>query len=185
MEIRSNENSHWAESLEDFKPNLTPVKVWNPLQCYQLIGRKTTLLLDNFQPIPELTYCYLSPAENRHYIKTFPDIPLWKMCYAEPDPVWDTFLKDFRQRVADKNVYMVLTPKMVKSISEMLVRVFKSQLTGEGKLDYRVYLELVDASLRYEDYKMNSKMLTGYKTVCNQFDLQLRDLWKKAYETKR
>ena len=185
MNIRSNENSRWAETLADFKPNYDIVRIWNPLQCYQLIGRKTTLLLENFQPIPDLTYCYFSPAENRYYIKIFPDIPLWKLCYAEPDPVWDSFLLDFKKRIDDKNVYLILSVQMVKSISEMLVRVFKSQLTGEGKLDYRVYLELVDASLRYEDYKNNSIGLTGYKTICNVYENQIKDLWKKAYETKK
>ena len=189
MEIRSNDQSRWAESLKDFKPNYDVVRVWNPLQCYQLIGRKSTLILENFQPIPELTYCYLSPAENRYYIKTFPDIPLWKMCYAEPDPVWDSFLLDFKKRIDDRNVYMILTLKMVKNTTEMLKRVFHGNLSWKGEVDtknfYPIYIELVDASLRYEDYKNNCKALTGYKTICNVMDTTVKDLWKKAYETKK
>jgi len=38
----------------------------------------------------------------------------------------------------------------------------------------------LEESLNYEDYKDNCKNLQGYKTVCNQFEQRITELWQKA-----
>ena len=92
MKLKKSNTGDYAESLEDFGPEYTPVKVWSLLQFYTLEGRKTTLILDNFIPIEDLKYCVYSPKEKRYYFKTYPDdIPLWLILFYDPKGDWDSY----------------------------------------------------------------------------------------------
>ena len=187
MNLTSDDISQWGESLDDFLPEYKSVRCWDTIQCYQLQGRKTTLLLDNFEPIPALRYALYSPTDKRYYFKEFPDIPLWLMCFYRTNDDWDSydaFLNDFRRRTSDGNIYLLLTPEQITNTSDMLRRLWKSSLDGEGKLDYKIYIQLANLSIKYEDYKDKCKSLTGFKTCCNQFDMKIAALWKSAHELK-
>ena len=63
----------------------------------------------------------------------------------------------------------------------MLERLWNSQFKNQGKLDYRTYTDLLKTSLDYEDYKDYGKALTGFRTVCNQYEKAIREYWNKAY----
>jgi len=185
MHTYSDDIATWTDSLEDFKPEYTAVKVWTPIQCYSFIGKRTVILLDNFEPINDLHYALYSPQEKRYYLKEFPNVALWLMVFYKTEEAWDSydaFLNDFRRRVSDGNVYLLLTEQQVKDTTAMLERLYKAQFKEEGKLPYKIYIELLDVSLKYEDYKDHGKSITGFKTVCSQFEDKINALWGKAKE---
>jgi hypothetical protein len=89
-----------------------------------------------------------------------------------------------RQWVADHNVWMLYTQKEIDDTSSALERLYRANLTTEGKLDYRLYLQILKLSLDLEKYTDDGKNLTGYHTVINQMEGQLRELWAKAATPK-
>ena len=187
MKVLTDDISSWASSLDDFKPEYTPIKVWNPIQFYTLSGRKLTILLDNFEPITDLHYALYSPKEERYYLKEFPNLPMGQMLFYKTDENWDSYdviLNSIRRYIDDKNIYLLLTAEQIKDTTEKLKRLYKANLQGEGKLDYKLYIEIVRESLAYEDYKDKLKGSTGYLTVCKGFEDRLAVLWKSAYKLK-
>ncbi len=84
----------------------------------------------------------------------------------------------------DGNVHILLTAEQVEDTSDMLKRLWKAKFKTEGKLDYRTYIELLDQSLRLEDYKDYGSNLIGSKTVVNQFELRIEELWQQANKPK-
>ena len=187
MNLKSQDKIQWGESLEDFKPEYTYVQVKSPIECYRLIGKRTTILLDNFEPIPDLHYALYSPQEKRYYLKEFPDLPMWLMLFYKTNEDWDsydTILNDFRRRVSDGNIFLLLTKDQVADTTEKLVKLYNANLNGDGKLDYRVYIEIVRMSLQYENYVSVSKTLVGFNSVCKGFDEKLAALWKLNVKNK-
>ena len=188
MITEQNSCSEWATTLDDFKPEYLSVKVWDTIQFYQIQGRKTILALDNFEPISDLHYCVFSPKENRYYLHDFPNIPLAKMKYYDTDEKWDSYdalLNSLRRYIEDKNLFLLLRPDQVANTSDMLRRLWKSNLKGDGKLSYQVYIKLANESLMYEDYKDRLKGTTGYLTICNQFESRIQELWLSATKSNK
>ena len=188
MDLKTKDTIQWGESLGDFKPEYVSVKVWSPIQMYRLIGRRSVIALDNFEPIPCVHYALYSPQEKRYYLKEFPDVPLWLMMYYKTNHNWDsydTFLNDFRRRVADKNVYLLLTKEQIDDTTAMLKKLYKANLNDDGKLDYKIYIKLVKELLDYEQYQDHGKNLTGYRTVCKGFDDRIAELWKSAHTNNK
>jgi hypothetical protein len=177
--IHEDDLSKWAESLEDFKPGLIPVKCWSILMFYQLRGKTTTLLKSNMEPLRYLYYALFSPQENRYYKKLF---RAWSLDDLQNNE--DTAMSYLRQRVIDNNIWILYTQQQVEDTRAMLSRLYKANITTEGTLDYRLYIQILDISLRLEDYRDTGKTLTGYRTVCNQMDTELRELWAKAATPK-
>ena len=184
MNLKANDNSTWADSLDDFKPEFTPIKCTNLVMCYRLSGRKTTLALENFEPIADLKYCYYSPAEKRYYFKTYPnDIPLWLIMFYDPNGSWDSYdviTNDLRKRVQDGNMYLLLTKEEIEDTTAMLIRLYKSYFKSEGKLPYKTYINLVIQSLTLEDYQGYAKNHTGFKTACKMMNEKIDALWNSA-----
>ena len=188
MKIQSDKISKWADTLEDFKPEYTSVEVRSPIEFYSLIGRKSTIELDNFDPIKDLHYALYSPKEKRYYLKEFSNLPMWLMLFYKTDPAWDSYdveVNNYRRYISDGNLFLLLTKEQIGETSAKLEKLWKANLKGEGKLNYRIYIEIVRVTLQYENYKDIMKNAIGFRTVCNSFDIQLRDLWKKAVELKR
>ena len=188
MKLITDDISSWAKSLDDFKPEYTPVKVWNTIQFYALQGKKTTIALDNFDPIPELKYALFSPQEDRYYFKSFPNLPMWLMLFYKTDKDWDSYdvlLNNIRRYVSDGNIYLLLTPEQVKDTQNKLGSLYRANLDGDGQLDYKIYIQIVELALKYENYKDIGKNLTGYRSVCNDFDEKLAELWKTAFELNK
>jgi len=185
--LQSDDIAQWANSLADFSPEYTPVKAWSPIQYYRLSGKRTVIELGNFEPIPDLRYCLYSPQEERYYFKKFNNIPLGSVLFYDTDEAWDSWdreLNNFRQRIDAGLMYLLLTPGQVGDTTEKLVKLYKANLSDDGKLDYKIYIKLVDIYLRYEDYQDTSKSLTGYRTICNQFEEKIAELWKLAHTKK-
>jgi hypothetical protein len=189
MILKSDDISQWFEKFEDVHPEYREIKVWHTIQCYRLQGRKTVISLDNFEPIPDLHYALYSPKEKRYYFKTYPqNIPLWLMMFYDPNGTWDSYdaiTNSLRKYISDGTMYLLLTPEQISDTTQMLCRLWKSQLKGEGKLDYKIYLQIMEKTLLLEDYKSYGKELVGFKTVQNQMQLEIDALWKSAYELKR
>lgn len=185
MNLQQSELSAWCEDLSGFAPEYTPVKAWTLLQFYSMQGRKTTFLLDNFSPYEDLKYCVFSPKENRYYFKTYPDIPLWLVMFYDPNGEWDSydsFLNQLRDKVGNGHVHILLTAEQIAEMSAFLVRLYKSRFTNEGKVPYKQYLQLMDESLRRENYADNSKALTGYRTVLKIYDEKIKAIWDRCYK---
>jgi hypothetical protein len=185
MNLQQNDNISWGESLKDFEPEYFAIRVWNPIQCYILAGRKTVIILDNFIPIEDLKYCIFSPKENRYYFRTYPDIPLWLLMFYKTDSAWDsydTFLIDFKKKIVDKNIYLLCNPQQIMDTKTMLTRLYKSHFVGEGQLSYITYVALAETCLRYEHFKDNGRNTSGYRTMCKQFELSIKELWDKNYK---
>ena len=171
--------------IEDAKPDYFHVKVWSVVQFYRLVGKKTVIAINNFEPIPELKYALYSPAEQKYYVKDFSDVPLGYMLYYETQEGWDSydaFMNSFRRWLADGNLHLLLTQEQVEATTNMLYKMWKSELSGEGKLGYKAYIGIVEESLAYEKYKSEGKSLTGFKTACSMFEDRIANLWKMAYK---
>jgi hypothetical protein len=185
MILQSDDNSQWATSLESFLPEYTSVRCWNTIQCYQLIKRRTTLVLDNFCPIPNLKYAVHSQKEGRYYFREFQDIPLWLMRFYKTDKDWDsydTYLNDFRRRVSDGNIYLLFTQEQIAETKATLERLYKSHFSNDGKLDYKIYIQLIEQSLMREDYNDKCKSLPGFRTGLHIMDEKIKELWMKNYK---
>jgi hypothetical protein len=130
--------------------------------------------IDNLEPIHNLTYAYHAPQENKFFIRHYRDWSYQDLLLND-----DEAISILRNRVALELVHVMFTLQNISDISEMLKRIYKAQFKQEGKLGYRIYLELLQASLDYEEYKYKKNTM-GYKTTCNQFDHKLADLWAKA-----
>ena len=62
----------------------------------------------------------------------------------------------------------------------LLNRLYKANFKEDGKLDYKLYIKILETSLKLEDFEENQKNITGYKTVINQLQEQISQLWQKA-----
>jgi hypothetical protein len=185
MNIQNSDTSSWALDLSGFQPEYTPVKAWTLLQFYQMIGRKTTFVLDNFCPYEDLKYCVYSPKEKRYYFKTYPDVPLWLVMFYDPNGSWDSydsFLNQLREKVDRGHVHILFTTEQIAEMSSFLIRLYKSHFNNEGKVPYKLYLQLMEESLRREDYADNHKDLTGYRTVLKIYDEKISAIWKQCYK---
>ena len=189
MNLKSDDISQWGESLDDFKPEYSPVKVWSPIQFYTLQGKRTTIALDNFIPIDfDLVYALYSPQEEKYYFKFFNNIPLGTVLFYKTDNEWDSWdldLNNLRQRIDAGLIYLLLTPEQVNDTRSKLRSLYRANLSDDGQLDYKTYIKIVALALQYENYKDTCKSLTGYRSVCNDFDEKLAELWKTAFNLKK
>lgn len=137
------------------------------------------ITLDNIEPIQPLQYLLHSRSENRYYIKDFRGLPLkelFDLVYSGADP----FVNNLVNWIADGSVYLLFTKDMIDDMTAMLTRVHNAKLSVKGKLSYPLFLEILELTVKYEDYKDFARELTGYRTVCHTFDQGLEELWRKA-----
>jgi hypothetical protein len=179
----------WFASLDDTKvEGYFPVKVSSPLQFFTLKGRTSTVTRSNIEVIRYLHYALFSPQENRYYFKMFRAYDLDTFYFYRRT---ETFsgeseeVANLRRYIEDGNIWLLMSKAQVTDTTALLERLWKANLTGDGKLPYQIYLQVLETSLQFEDYKEVGKNLTGFKTVCNQFQLKLNELWKSAYDNKR
>jgi len=175
-----NEIACWYDNLEDAKPHYTAVKCHTILQFFTLKGRSSTLILDNIIPLAGITYVYKPTQEERYFLKRYRNWTYEELLHSQ-----DEAIRIFKRRVELNTVWLMFTLQNISDTSEMLKKVYKTQFKEEGKLDYRLFLQILDMSLRYEDYKLSGQNLTGYRTVCNQFSQKLNELWAKAKLTQK
>ena len=186
MQLQSSDISTYADSLEGFKPEYTAAQCFSMFMFYQLAGRKTTMIVENICPIEDIKYCVYSPKEGRYYLKTFEAVPLELIVFYDPVGnynIWDEYLNNLWRKIDDQNVWVLYTEQQVADISAMLVRLYKSRFNGEGKLPYKLFIRILYESLMYEHYKDYGRELTGYKTVCAQYERKITELWNEALKT--
>ena len=75
---------------------------------------------------------------------------------------------------------MLFKPEQVAETTEMLKRLYKSYFKSEGQVPYKIWVRLLEQSISYEDYMDVGKHLTGFRTVCHQYDLRIAELWNQA-----
>lgn len=186
MNIQETPNgSKFISSLDDLKPEYFVKKVTSLLQFYKLTGRKSAMSLENLVPITDVHYLLFSPQENIWYFKTFRNYDCEHLYWYRRTLTFsgdDKEIDNFRHYCEDEMVWICFDKSMADDTASMLKRLWKANLSGEGQLDYRIFYELLEQSLRYEDYKTYGQELTGYKTVCRQFDEKIAALWKQASE---
>ena len=180
--IHQEEDSIWADSLDDFKPDYTPIPCWSVLQLYELKGRTTTLVKDNLQYIRYTYYCVYDPLVKRYYKRLGRKYSLDDTFFYKGN---DVAIMNLMRFISDKTLTILMSAQQVESVSECLKRLYKGYFKTEGKLDYRIYIQILDLSLKLEEFKEYQKNITGYKTVINQIETQIRDLWAKANAPKQ
>lgn len=185
MPLQSNEISKWYESLEDVKADgYTPIKCFSPLCFFRMRGRTSTLIKENLEPIPDLKYIVLSPKEERYYLKEYREWDIDSFYFYRKTLDFsgdDPAREQLRRYIDDDNVWLLFTDEMVEDTKAMLARVYNGHFTKKGTIAYRDYINLLEQSLRYKDYKEYGKSLTGFKTVSNQFQKTIRGIWLSAY----
>lgn len=182
--IHADENDfNYYETLDEAKADgLFPIKVTSLLQFFTLSGKKSIISRENMTPIPDLRYCVFTSAANRYYIREYRGYSISELYFVS---LQNEAKHNLRRYVEDGTVTLLMDKDQVADTTDMLKRLWTAKFKTEGKLSYPIYLEIVKAILDLEDYKDYGKSLVGFKTVINQFDLQIKDLWQKASESKR
>lgn len=183
--IHIDEHDHkYFESLDEAKEEgYTPIKCTSVLEFYTLRGKTSKLLKANLEPIKDLYYALYDPNVKKYYIKYFNLYPVEVLYFYRRTLDFsgdDPTVANLRRYTDDGNVWLLLTAEQIKATTALLERLYKAQFGREGKLDYRIYVQLLRESLDYEDYMDFGKSLVGYKTVCSQYEKRIAELWKKA-----
>jgi len=176
--------SKYYENLDESKEEgYIPVRCYSILQFYTLRGRSVKMTKENVETIKYLYYTVFDPNVRLHYIKFFKARPLDVLFWYRKTDTFggdDEAVESLRKYVKDGNVTLLYTRQQVSDTTSVLMRLYKSHFGKESKLDFRLYLRILEEELRYEDYKKDSKSLTGFHTVCNGFDVRIAELWKQA-----
>jgi hypothetical protein len=170
----------YLESLEDCSPEFTPIKVVSLLQFFRLTGKKTVLIKDNLEPIPNLSYIVQS-FDNVYYKRDYRGYSIDELFfYFERDGAVQESIEALRSYVIDGKVWLLYTPEMIEEMKVTLARVYKSQFNGEGILTYKVFISILEQSIKFEEFQDRMKGITGFKTVCNSFSTNINSLWEQC-----
>ncbi len=176
--------SKYYENLDESKEEgYIPVRCYSPLQFYTLRGKSSKMIKDNIEPIRYLYYTVYDPNVRLHYIKFFKAYPLDVLFWYRRTDTFsgeDQAVESLREYVKDGNVTLMYTRQQISDTTALLMRLYKSNFGKEGKLDFRLYLRILEENLRLEDYISYSKHLTGFHTACSGFEVRIAELWKQA-----
>jgi hypothetical protein len=176
-------------SSADVKEDFTPIKVWSLLQFFTLAGRKTTLIKENLIPIPDLKYVVLTlVSDERYYVREFHGYTIDQLYFYRRTLDFsgeDMAIENLRRYVNDERVWLLYTPTMIESTSDMLKRVFKTNVNGEGALSYKMFIKILEAALKLDDYRDYGKNFSDFKTVCKIMEDHTNELWKQVSQTKK
>jgi hypothetical protein len=186
--LLQNDTFSWYLSLDDAREDgYAPVKCPSPLCFFRLQGKKTAMLAENLEVIPAMTYLYL--AEDKYYLKEYRGWDLDTMYFYKRTLTFsgeDEAVEILRQRIKLGEVWLLFTKEMAADFSAMLNRVYNAYWKSDSKLQYRIWLELLDESLRLQEFQRNnSKTMTGFKTVCKLREDKISELWKIAKERQK
>lgn len=163
-----------------------PVKCFSVLQFYTLKGRITKLLKENLEPIRYLYYALYDPNVKKYYIRLAHPHSVDCLYFLRKDFTFavedDIAVGRLRKWCDDGNITLLFTTAQIQDTTALLERLWKSEYKTEGKVDYRLYIEILQASLDMEDYCDFGKSLTGFRTVKNQMELKIADIWKRIKE---
>lgn len=180
--LHSTDISKFYLSLDEAREDgLTPVKCTSLLCFYKLKGKTSVINKANLEPITYLEYIYFSPLEERYYYKCFSGYSVEDFFFFKPllDFGQNELITQLRERILNGHgVWLLFKKEQITSMNDMLIRVWNANRSDKGKLKYQDWLRLAELSLKQEDYIDIGKNLTGYKTICNQFALQIQEFWK-------
>jgi hypothetical protein len=160
---------------------LYPMKATSLLCFFRLKGCTSIINLDNTEPLLPLQYLLHSPKENKFYLKDYKGYEikeLFDLVYRGDDP----FINNLVQWVADGNIYLLFTKSMVDDMTKMLTRIWDARFSSKGKMEYNDFLRLLKAYVDLEEYKGFGKELTGFRTVCKQYDDTIAVIWDEIYK---
>ena len=183
--IHTDENDHkYFLTLDEAKQEgYTPIKCFSVLQFFTLKGRITKLLKENLEPIRYLYYTLYDPNVKKYYIRLSAPHSVDCLYFFRKDFTFavedDVAVDNLRNWVNDGNISLLFTKAQIEDTTALLTRLWKSEYKSEGKVDYRLYIELLEASLNAEDYNNVGKHLTGFRTVQNQYNEKIKDIWKR------
>lgn len=181
----------WMDDLNDAKTEgYFPIKCTNPLEFFTLRGKTSIITKDNVEPIRYLYYLVYSPQEKRYYMRFHHVYSLNQLFFYKQDSTFsgqDESIENLHKYLYDENLYLLYTKAQVDTTRDVMARIWKANLSTKGDIDFRKFypisLEIMDMSLKLEDYKDYGRGLTGYKTTINQMEQKILELWKIASET--
>ena len=176
---QSNEVDSWYGLLDEMRADgYTPVKCVSPLCFFTLEGRKTVLSYDNIIPIKGMEYVY--KAGDKFFLRKSREWSLDEIYFYRPTLTfsgYDEAMEILRMRIVCGQVWVLFTKDMVADMSAMLSRLYSSYWKGEGKVPYKIWIELLEESLRLEDYKATSSNKLGFRTQCKIKTDKIDALW--------
>jgi hypothetical protein len=182
MNIRTDDNGNrWVETLDDVKPEYTPIEAISPLSFFTLANKRTVMCKENLVPLTDVQYLVMAKAEDCFYVKTYRNYDVDTLLFYYKRNGNDMpEVENLLRYIYDGNVWLLFTPEMIEDMKAMLAKVYKSQFHKEGTLKYKTFMALLKESIDYEDYQDYGKALTGFKTVSRQFEMRIGELWKLA-----
>jgi hypothetical protein len=174
------EGFKYYESLDEAKADghiLIPCN--HVLQFFKIKDRRTILEKNNLIPIPNLQYLLNSKQENRFYVKNYPGYSVDEIFfyYKDKNAEVNESIESLMNQVSAGNITLLFNKDMVTDMKSMLLRIWKSKYTTEGTLKYEDYIPVLSEILRFEDFKDNQNGVTGYKTVCEMFNVRINEMW--------
>jgi hypothetical protein len=178
----------WYNEIEDAgEDGYAPVKVYSLLAFFMLKDKKTVINKENLVPIPALQYAYFGKQPDEptsvYYVKDYRGWDAEAMYFDRSSLTFDAndeAFNIFRGRAHASCMWLLLTKEQVADMSAMLKRLYKAHFKAEGQLGYKLWLELAELSLGYEDYKEVGRNLLGFKTVCKIYEEKIEAVWEKA-----
>jgi hypothetical protein len=181
--LKTNDGCPYYSSLEDCKKDgYSIVKCWNTLQFYQLPERKSIITIDSMEPIPGLHYVIKPKNKDIYFLKEFRLYPIRELFFyyqhTEGKEINES-IETLRTYVAEGMINLLFTEDQITDIRNMLQRICRTRYPY-NTLSYRRYIDLLEQTLRYEDYKDYGKNLVGFKTVCLRYEEIIKQCWEKA-----
>lgn len=171
----------YFESLEEMKQDgYVPIKVFSVLQFFTLRGRTTNLTKDNLSPI-QCLYVVLG-SDGKYYVRDYKGYTVDEIFFYRKDINFDSEdpVETLQRYVYDDKVWLLYTQEMVTETKTMLARVVKAHVNGTAELNYKTFIQLLEATLKLEDYKDYGKNLTGFLTCCHLQEETINNLWKST-----
>jgi len=189
MAIHKDDNDwQYYQSLDEARDDgFTVMPVWSTMQFFTLEGRRTQITTANLTPLKDVSYVILGDA-NRYYKREYKCYSLNELYFYRKSLTFsgeDVAIENLRRYIVDGRVWLLFTAEQTTAMKEMLERVKKGNLSENittSELKYRTFIKIMEANIDLEDYKTYSASLTGYKTVCNQFDMKIQNLWKSTFK---
>jgi len=165
-------------TLSDAQALALGKKKWGILEIKSL----ASLEKNNLIPIPDLQYLIYAKAENRYYVHTYAgyNVDQLYFYYQDTHAEVNEAIEDLQTKVSNGTVYLLYTKQMIEDMKVMLSTVYKSHINGEGTIDYKDYIELLTESINLENYESVGEV-TGYKTVTNEFNKRINEIWNRAH----
>jgi hypothetical protein len=171
----------YFESLEAMKQDgYVPIKVFSVLQFFTLRGRTTNLTKDNLVPV-ECQYVVLG-SDGRYYVRDYRGYTVDEMFFYRKDINFDNEepVEILQRYVYDDKVWLLYSKQAVEETKTMLARVIKAHVSGTAELNYKTFIQLLEAKLKLEDYRDYAKNHTGFLTCCHLQEETINNLLKST-----